>query len=167
MSLNTLPIEPYLIKPSPDTWMTPGLATANTARNMVPNPGMFYPGPIPRPIPDVNHEKPSIVPTKNNETKQALHPVQTSQGPPQPQSENQEQGKLIATPAAEIPKPFSCEICRKCFAKASQYKQHKITHSDYRPCPCTVEGCGKAFRRKSHLAEHMLIHTGDKVILLY
>ena len=160
MSLNsTLPIEPYLIKPS-DGWMIPSVAAVNTPCNSVPNPGMFYPTQMSRSKTDGDYEKPNITGTENDEQKQVL---QVAQGPQQNENSEPGKGSVASTTAAEPLKPFSCEICRKCFAKASQYKQHKVTHSDYRPCPCTVEGCGKAFRRKSHLAEHMLIHSGIKV----
>ena len=54
-----------------------------------------------------------------------------------------------------------CDLCGKCFKRASSLKVHKLTHSDQRDYECAI--CGKQFKRKHHLKIHTHLHTGQKL----
>ncbi|GLH09094.1 Longitudinals lacking protein-like [Gryllus bimaculatus] len=55
---------------------------------------------------------------------------------------------------------YSCEVCRKVFAFASQLVIHQRTHTGDRPFRCDV--CGKAFAQSGNLVAHARRHTGER-----
>ena len=89
-----------------------------------------------------------------------------------------------------VDKPYSCEICGKCFELQSAFGMHMLTHNRDKQYKCTggflqnsvtqndslkrhmvIEfgdkhhrcgTCGKLLTCESDLTEHMLLHNGDK-----
>ncbi|XP_026470305.1 zinc finger protein 35-like [Ctenocephalides felis] len=59
-----------------------------------------------------------------------------------------------------LPKPFTCDICHKVFAKLKNLKIHEVIHSGLKNFKCTI--CDKAFSQSANLTVHLRIHRGDK-----
>ena len=52
--------------------------------------------------------------------------------------------------------PFICEVCQKCFDKASDLKRHVFQHSDCKPFQCSI--CSMQFSQWGTLKKHLNIH---------
>jgi hypothetical protein len=57
-------------------------------------------------------------------------------------------------------RPYSCEICNKCFAGRSTVIYHRRAHTGERPHCCLT--CGKKFMRPDALRQHITSHTGER-----
>lgn len=59
-----------------------------------------------------------------------------------------------------IPKPFICDVCKRCFESYGVIKAHMRIH-DIGEFMCEV--CGKNFAKKTNLHTHIRIHTGERI----
>ncbi|CAL1527456.1 unnamed protein product [Lymnaea stagnalis] len=63
----------------------------------------------------------------------------------------------------EMPdRPYSCEICGRCFKELTVLKAHSVVHSDERKFVCETENCPYGFKTKGGLVRHMRRHTGER-----
>ncbi|OUM62956.1 hypothetical protein PIROE2DRAFT_29713, partial [Piromyces sp. E2] len=49
------------------------------------------------------------------------------------------------------PRPFECEVCKKCFCRSHDLERHKVSHQDKM---YSCELCGKKFGRLDSLKRH-------------
>lgn len=61
---------------------------------------------------------------------------------------------------SSVRKQYSCSVCGRTFAHASNYKKHSRTHTGEKPYCCPV--CGKSFSQSGYLTVHLRYHTGEK-----
>lgn len=63
-------------------------------------------------------------------------------------------------PRSNGTKPYSCDICLRCFGTNDHLKVHRRIHTGEKPYEC--EECGTKFSRRDSLKRHFRIHTGEK-----
>lgn len=57
-------------------------------------------------------------------------------------------------------RPYSCNICKKTFARHETVIIHQRTHTGEKPHICSI--CNRGFASSGHLTGHMRSHTGEK-----
>jgi len=63
-------------------------------------------------------------------------------------------------PRSNGTKPYSCDVCMRCFGTNDHLKVHRRIHTGEKPYEC--EECGTKFARRDSLKRHFRIHTGEK-----
>ncbi|XP_052753885.1 zinc finger protein 250-like [Galleria mellonella] len=103
------------------------------------------------------HQDSGTCETKSNGTLEChmSSPVYTGQ-PYKPETSLKNKNVLVPTAA----KPYSCDVCQKCFNTRAHLNEHTRIHSRETPYTCTV--CQKSFKTKAYLKNHFYIHTGEK-----
>ncbi|XP_026313669.1 zinc finger protein 239-like [Hyposmocoma kahamanoa] len=57
-------------------------------------------------------------------------------------------------------KPYTCDICNKCFVRKWVLQTHIMVHTGDKPHRC--DHCNKSFASKYNFNTHLRIHTGEK-----
>lgn len=61
----------------------------------------------------------------------------------------------------QVPKPYQCQECKKCFRVPAELVRHHRVHTREKPYPC--QECDRRFRWMSDLTMHSLTHKGIKL----
>lgn len=81
------------------------------------------------------------------------HPNGGNAAPPNAGGASGEKEKRVI--AATAHRPFKCNLCGRCYARASDLDKHiSAVHEKNRPWVCNVPDCGKSFRHRSSLNRH-------------
>lgn len=67
--------------------------------------------------------------------------------------------KTISVSSQRAPRKYSCEFCNYSSNDASNYRRHKMVHTQERPFKCPI--CSKGFNYKANLKEHIFTHSSN------